>query len=329
MKTFCNLASSGSNSPHHRTTATPQHRTTATPHHRHLSLFKFIVVFVVFLMMSSCQKNEQATNIETKNLAGVEKRNSNCFDDSIEDICPNQTIKLDTLVLDSIPGYPPGCTFTVEYEFVDCQYFGSPNTYSYVIGDFNILSISCQQYNDVSTYQNAPSWCNKFIESYCQHKKKNNAQLSTSDDTLCACLLNNTPSDECLWPNCKEAQGSAWMTPQQYKNQADPQYCYNKCRSMTDSVNQGKAPINSLQYQQVCGEVPLPPSPTDDTSDSGSTFWSSVPMYVWYIVGGVCLLIVFFVIYKLLSSGGSSESRVVRTMVDTSELSDSPSPAAT
>jgi hypothetical protein len=139
MKRFCNLASSDSgklSGPHHRTTAPPRHR---------LSFFSCLFVF---LIMSSCQKNEQEKRFETKNSVFIEKRNSNCFGNSIEDICPNQTIKLDTLVLDSIPGYPPGCTFTIEYEFVDCQYFGSPNTYSYVIGDFNILSISCQKYND-------------------------------------------------------------------------------------------------------------------------------------------------------------------------------------
>ncbi|MFZ1703930.1 MAG: hypothetical protein WAT79_06260 [Saprospiraceae bacterium] len=99
----------------------------------------------LLLLLNSCQKNEKEI-VQQANFSQVEKRNANCFDNSIEDICPNQTIKLDTLVLDSIPGYPVGCTFTIEYEFVDCQYIGFPNLYSYVIGDFNILDINCHKY---------------------------------------------------------------------------------------------------------------------------------------------------------------------------------------
>lgn len=116
------------------------------------------------------------------------------------------------------------------------------------------------QYISEKSSKQAPSWCDAFIENYCK-QKSGEPTMNDHDQTLCACLLKKTVSDECLWPDCRLApDGQTWKTAQQYANTSDPNYCSNQCKTIESAVEHNTASINVTQYNEVCGNVPLPPS---------------------------------------------------------------------
>ena len=181
----------------------------------------------------------------------------------------------------------------------------------------NPLDTTCMNtcVNYLSNQSDAPSWCSGFITNYCKLKNGPTQTMSASDQTLCACMMDITPCDECLLIGCKESTiGTTWITPKQVANQIDPKYCYTQCQNIAQSVSNQTGPINSISFKHVCGEVTLPasdpnivkPYNPNDTSDP-STFWEktqhwfkSLPMYVWIIVGIVVFIILFgHAMYKL------------------------------
>ena len=139
---------------------------------------------------------------------------------------------------------------------------------------------TCMNYATSETHADAPVWCNAFIETYCQKKSdkgtKSVSEMSDADATICACLLNQTSSDECLWPQCTfSPDGQSWKTADQYKNIADPNYCTSKCKGIAASVVAKTGSINTSQYAQVCGNDPLPTPPGGGGGDGGGGDGSS------------------------------------------------------
>jgi hypothetical protein len=173
--------------------------------------------------------------------------------------------------------------------------------------DTNCLSV-CMNFATSNTVGNAPSWCQAFMSNYCSTKSANDPSMnnaSTADKTICACSLHMTPSDECLWPQCKlSPDGQTWRTPQQYSNANDPDYCTKQCKNISGAVENKTGGLSASQYNQVCGNVPLPGvggsggSGNDKSSGQSWSDWfkslpdwfSSLPVY-YYVIIGVILFI--------------------------------------
>lgn len=182
----------------------------------------------------------------------------------------------------------------------------------------NPTNTDCLSYcqNFITNINNAPEWCNTFIPLYCQAKSANSQQLSTQDSLLCACLTNQTSADECLLDACVNAPfQSAWLTPTQLKNQHDSSYCGQQCKNIAQAVANETSPINSVTYQKLCSEVPLPqstvpqdqlpsnnpPSSKWDFSWHGlQTFFSSITTTEWIIFGVICFIIIIILIVRRL-----------------------------
>jgi len=130
---------------------------------------------------------------------------------------------------------------------------------------------TCMNYASAATVADAPAWCNGFVPTYCRTQSASAAGLSDADQTICACSLAMTPSDECLWPACNLApDGQTWKTAAQYANAALPTYCQTECQNIRPSVIANDGQINRTQYLQVCGDVPLPSGGTGSGSGGGT-----------------------------------------------------------
>lgn len=178
---------------------------------------------------------------------------------------------------------------------------------------------SCMQFATSDTVGNAPSWCESFISNYCHIKNNSSSPITDADKTICACSLKMTSSDECLWSECQLApNGQTWKTPQQYKNINDPNYCTTECKNIMGAVEQKTAPINTSQYTQVCGNVPLPGNGGGGGGgNNGGQSWSdwfeslpsnlsdwfeSLPTYMYAIIGIIIFIIIIVVIRYLFYS---------------------------
>lgn len=141
MKTFSILASSLSGK-----LSGPHHRTTAPPHHR-LPIFKLFGVLSILLMFGSCQKNEKDFKNKKDLVSATERRDGSCFTNDLEGICPFNTPQLDTFELDSVPGYPVGCKFYIEFEYVECNWAPDPRIFYFAFDNFRLIDVDCAQYD--------------------------------------------------------------------------------------------------------------------------------------------------------------------------------------
>ena len=102
-----------------------------------------MLFFASLTVVSACNNQESDKNSISE--ASTELRNSNCFENEFEEVCPNSQVLWDTIVIDSVPGYPPSCTFTLVHQKVECDW--TPSAYFYVIGDTKVIDVNCPQYD--------------------------------------------------------------------------------------------------------------------------------------------------------------------------------------
>jgi hypothetical protein len=222
------------------------------------------------------------------------------------------------LTNDSIACDPAFCPFSP-----DC--INDPVTSTYCLANPTDATCRSNCLNFLNNTDNAPTWCTTFIPAYCKAKSDNGQQLSPEDESLCACLMNKTPADECLLDSCVNSpSGSTWLTSKQQKNRSDASYCFQQCKNIAQAVANETAPINSIMFQKVCSEVTLPPStvpadqlpsnkppPSDwDFSWNGiQRFFSSISTVEWIVFGVIVFIIIFALcIKRLMKYTGDSTS---------------------
>jgi hypothetical protein len=131
----------------------------------------------------------------------------------------------------------------------------------------------CAKYNDKKSVDSdaRPDWCDTFMGNYCRRHSQDTAM--TQD--LCACLGQNTPADECVWPSCTNGS-SSWMSKNQYSRLDSG--CGTICFQMIQAINDGSVNISGNNFQQSCGKysnsggqycVPSPSPGQPDICKSG------------------------------------------------------------
>jgi hypothetical protein len=174
--------------------------------------------------------------------------------------------------------------------------------------------------NFLQNMEQAPVWCDTFIPAYCKIKSANGQVLSISDSTLCACQMNVTSADECLFEPCQNSVSfNTWMTEKQRQHKTDATYCHEECVDIAQSVADQKSVINNTDFVKVCSEVPLP-QPTQSTSQSTSpstppsTLPSTPPstppstLQTILIICGVIIFLIIIIIIIVIMKYRSSKT---------------------